>query len=633
MSEETALQRKLRERREAQERARPPEPEKFDSDLIPEDERNLSEADKALDQALSRVDIIAAYAKYCGKMRPTVRNGQRESIMISCPIPGHADKVPSAWINLDKKTWYCAKCGRGGDAQDLAALAKGLSWPETYKTDGSFHKLQEDMAADFGFVSVKLPGGAVMIAEPEVETQPTEPKADSSLKTDSPNLSVVPDNTVTDDTVIELFDDEADSYPIPALDWDEIIEPGTFLSEYMRATVVDDAPEEFHLFHGLVALGFALGRDVTLFDTVSVYANLFICTLGRSGSGKSKAKAHLDRLLEQALPYKHDDANSKGTKRVNTPGSAEVLIHSFQKPVMDPVNPKVLLYNAPVRGLIEYSELSSLIGRTNRQGTSTLKPTMMQFYDMERTVSTSSMTTGLKEAAEPFACAVTSTQPKALKTLLSQSDDSSGFLNRWAFVLGTPKKKFAIGGTTVDITPAVAPLSEIFAWAGTFLSKEQITWSEEAQELFETFFHTRIEPDKNNFQSDLIVRIDLLMKKLVLLFTANLKLKEVPVKAVNQAMACYEYLVAGYALPANEIGNTLATEIRNAVIEYAKKQYKLNGKGISLSALNRTYWRRNYPLKLLADTVDQLVKFGMLSMETSNPGTKGRPVVKYKYVD
>lgn len=639
---ETTFQRKLRERKEAEvtEKAATAQAvEKFDSDLIPTEGYERSEADLALDAAVDRVDIIDAYIKYIGKMVPLRRNGQKEGIKISCPNPAHPDKDPSAWINTDKQTWYCAGCAVGGDTFDLAAIGKNLAWPESYKTDGTYRQLRADMAADFGYAAIRLPGGGVIIAEPEAE----EHKPDI---TDTPDNLHTPDNADKSDTddippvassgeleaeVIDLYDGESELL-IPALDWNKLIIEGTFLHEYMKAVQVDDVPLEFHFFHALTALGMALGRDVTLYDSIPIYGNLFICTLGRSGSGKSKAKYHLDSLLSKALPYRHDDPNSKGTKRINSPGSAESLIFNFQKPVMDPTNPKIVAYNAPVRGLIEFNELSALIGRTNRMG-SIIKPAMMQFYDMEKNISTSSMTHGVKEAVEPFACAVTSTQPKALKDLLSASDDASGFLNRWTFVLGTTKKRFAIGGTAVTMTPAVAPLEQIFAWAGTFFASEQIQWSNEAAEKFSNFFYTRIELDKERFGSDLIVRIDLLIKKLILLFTANLMLKEVPASCVEQALECYDYLLASYAIPADEIGNTLASEIQTAVINLTMKQFKRNGKGLSMRDISKSLWRRKYPTDLLVKTIEALVKIGYLKLETAKAGDLGRPTLRYKYVD
>jgi hypothetical protein len=56
--------------------------------------------------------------------------------------------------------------------------------------------------------------------------------------------------------VIDLFDDGEADVILPTFDWRRVVPPDTYLDEYMKATVIDDAPEEYHLFHALVGLGF-----------------------------------------------------------------------------------------------------------------------------------------------------------------------------------------------------------------------------------------------------------------------------------------------------------------------------------------------------------------------------------------
>src|SRR5580765_1718264 len=81
-------------------------------DLIPDAPyEGRSEEDTNIDHVLDRLTVLEAYNRWCGKMRPRVRPGQRESIMISCPNPSHVDSNPSAWINLDKNVWTCGGCG------------------------------------------------------------------------------------------------------------------------------------------------------------------------------------------------------------------------------------------------------------------------------------------------------------------------------------------------------------------------------------------------------------------------------------------------------------------------------------------------------------------------------------------
>lgn len=621
----TLWQRKLAERRAreaaAAQAAKPIQNDDY-SDLVPDDPYDKSQADADLDRAVESIDILDAYRRWCGKMDPKIHKGQRESIMISCPKPSHPDKNPSAWINLDKQTWFCGSCQEGGDAHDIAAYNLGYSVPG-YKNGSEFHKLRIQMAKDFGYTIHEAPGGAQFIIPPEPEPAQSGPIQLVPVVAAEPEEG----EHLDESNVTDLFDDgDLPKFDPPSLDWREIVPPATFLHIYMTQTRVDDVAEEYHFWNGLLALGFALGRNARLFDLVPVYGNLFICTLGESGSGKSKARYHMDRLIDAALPHDWSDPSSRGVRKVNAPGSAESLITQFQKPVQDPSDPKKTMWYAPVSGLIDFNELSSLIGRGNRQG-SVLKPTLMQFYDMEKMIQTTSLTHGSKEAHEPFASALTTTQPGALKTLLGRSDDDSGFLNRWVFVAGPEKKRIAIGGARVDITPAVAPLQSILAWSGTFKDDEYVEWGPEAEKRFTEFFDETIQPDKKKAASALITRVDLLMKKLILLLSANKREKIVSGKTVEEAILMYEYILKCYELPEAELGRTLSSEIGDAILYFAQKYPN----GITLRELVRSLKRRNYPRDMIVKTLDTLVKLDQLHIATSSPGQTGRPTTRYRY--
>jgi hypothetical protein len=636
MSEEdlSPFEKKLAERRIAREAAARKQQEqqvKHDEDLVPSDPYTRSDADMEMDRIIDAVDIIDGYVRWCGKMRPDPK-GKTESIMISCPKPTHADKKPSAWINTDKQTWYCGACSEGGDVLDIAAYHFGYPVPG-YKEGARFHELRRDMAKDLGYTFTTLPGDVTVISGPAagedgVVLDPEPTSNDGEVNSDNGE-----DGTSGDETssaqVIDLYEDLEDDIAYPSLDWRSVIPEETYLRAYMDAACVDDVPEEYHFWNALLGLGFALGRDVRLFDFVPVYGNLFVCTLGRSGAGKSKARGHLDRLLAQAMPHDWSDPHSKGVRKVASPGSAEVLIHNFQKPVMDLTNPKVVAFYAPVRGMIDFNELSSLIARTSRQGNATI-PTLMQFYDMEPMVATSSMTHGAKEAHEPFASVLTTTQPRALRNLITKADDASGFLNRWVFAPGKEKQRFAIGGVQVDMEPVIPYLQSLIGWAGSFKSDEMIGWEPDAAERFTDFFHKRVEIDKKKSDTDLIIRIDLLLKKLILLFTANRKERKASLRSVEDAIACYDYLIAAYKIPAGQIGNTLGNEISEAIMGIVSKQYNLDKKGVTLNQIAKSLKRRKYPHDMLLKTADGLVKLGFLTVEATKTGSVGRPTTRYK---
>lgn len=631
----SAFHRKLAEKRAkeaAEKAAAAPAPTHDYSDLIPEDTYERSDADRGLDEAVAGIDILAAYGRWCGKMSPKVGNGQRENIMISCPTPTHGDKNPSAAINLDKQVWSCYGCGEGGDAHDIAAHHYGYPVP-AYKTNGDFHKLRIKMAEDFGYRFERTADGTPYVMAPELETPAAPVATTPTVAAPEPGSAADEFETFRAEAPIELFDDgDLPQYVYPALDWRSIIPPDSFVGVYMKQACLDDVAEEYHLFNALVAVGFALGRRARLDDLLPVHGNLFVCTLGHSGTGKSKALGHFKRLMASAMPHDWSDPESRGMRTISSPGSAEVMVHHFQKAITDPSTPTKVLGLAPVSGLIDFNELSQLMSRANRTG-SAMKPTLMQFYDMDSTISTSSLTTGAKEAFEPFASAITTTQPAAFRTLVSKTDDDSGFLNRWVFVAGPEKQKIAIGGARIDMEPAVEPLRRILGWSGTFGDDDYIDWGPEAHDMFTDFFHKELIPKKKAGGSALLSRIDLTMKKIILLLAGNKRERIVSGKTVEQAIAMYPYLLECYDMPEEELGKTLATDVEDAVLYQIKKHSDKEGKGMTMSQISRNLARRKYPKDLLLRTIEQLVKLEQIEVQTTTPGGIGRPTTRYKYAN
>lgn len=586
----------------------------FDEDLVPDLEGASAppNSDPELDRIIEGIRITDAYRKWCGKSRPSDSDRRKEGIKVSCPIPSHPDRDPSAWLNTDKDVWFCGSCETGGDAYDIAAYHFGYPVPG-YKEGAHFHELRRKMAESYGYIFVQAPGMTKpTIVPPEAEFVPPI------------DLPVVQEGPVA--RVIPILGDEP-TEELPSLPWRGLVESGTFLDEYMSACIKDDAPEEYHFWNGLLAIGQAVGRDVKLYDQKPVLANMFICLLGPTGDGKSRSFWHLQNLLWNALPYKHDDPNSKGTQFVNSPASAEVLINSFMKPVMDPTNPKITAYYAPVRGMIEFNELSSLIGRASRKG-NVLKPTLMEFYDGSSMISTSSMTTGVKRAENAYASCFTTTQPKALRDLVRDSDSHSGFLNRWIFATGTPKRRVAIGGAQIDTSSAVDPLQKIQGWAG--IGGKMIQWTQPAAEMFTEYFHDVLHPAQLADDTGLLTRMDLLAKKLCLLLSINSHNSEVTARTVDRVISMFPYLTAAYGVPAAHIGSTISKDVTDELEKHIKN-YSTKKGGISLNELKKCIRRKNFPIELVAKCLKYMTDLGYIEVfSTADSGRPGRPTVKYR---
>lgn len=474
-----------------------------------------TETDNEIDQLTNGIDILDAYAKWCGKMVPKVGK-KTESIMISCPMPDHRDRTPSAWINTDKQTWYCGTCNFGGDKYDIAAFHYGI---DDYKTGKNFPDLKRRIAEDEGYVIKRTMTGVEYIEPIREESDSTLPALAGAEPAE--HFGANPDKSEPDDDDDEDDDDEQDTGPL-GLDLNRLTPMDSkFLRPLMDIACTDDAPWEFYFWQGLQLLGLAVGRDTVLDDRHPVTGNLFLCLTSDTGNRKSTTINAIRKLVREAFPYDQKDPVNEGVKIIGEPGSAEHLIDAFNKPVYDPDDEKEkeVLRFAPVRGLVEYSEFSMLTSRGSRSG-SALKPTLHSFYDCEDEVSTGSRAHGDTIAHEPFAAVITTVQPKVLRELLTRDDALSGFLNRWIFVYGTTKPVVPYGGKRLRLDRCVDPLRGIRAWGAMHKVRypDGLRLSPEAADIYRGFYVDTIEPAKEADNSSLLTRIDLTMKKLALLF-------------------------------------------------------------------------------------------------------------------
>lgn len=605
-----------------------PEQQWSQSDLLPDlGGPQLSDAEKELDAFVDSIDIIDAYNKWCGKMTPDAK-GKRESIMISCPNPSHPDKDPSAWINLDKQTWFCGGCQEGGDAHDIAALNLGYPWPG-YKDGETFHKLREQMAESFGFRIKKVSGGTITWVEQPAETPPphSEPPASED--------QTLPEGGGDDSNVSHMWadDDEGEELVIyPTINWQNLVPEDTFLHEYMKACTNDDAPEEYHFWHGLMALGLVVGRNVTLDDTQPVYANLLLCILGATGSGKSRSRRHLNHVLRESAPYKEDGTRTTGVKIVPLPGSGEHLVKEFTYEGKDPSGPgNRSLGPQSVTGIVDFDEMSALLGRSNRQG-STLKPTIMQLADAVPDVMIGSLMRGNFHAKDPFCSITASTQPKAIRTLLNRTDTSSGFLNRWVFAGGKQKQIEVIGGNRsairVDLDLAIAELKKVRGWGAL---ERSIQIDDDAFEEYARFFRSRIEPAKTKDETDLLKRIDLITKKMMLLLTINLRRESVPLQVVKAMTELFDYVLECYGILNSNIGVTLMQDVMNEIQRHISRHIQKTGRGASARDIARYTARKNYSLEQIKKALDVMTSLDIIELEPKQ-NNMGRPTVRYRVV-
>ena len=591
----------------------------FTEDIPDADDLGLSEEELEIDRAIENLDIVEAFNRWSGKPKINPPAGQRESIKASCPDPNHRDTDPSMWMNRDKNVYYCSGCEYGGDVFDLAAFHFGYTVPYYKSVPEEFRSLREKMAADLGFTITKgISGGTVYTVSEE------DWRASRSISEGS-EVGLHPAGAAAEADEDDYREDY--TYSGPVIEWQDIVPEQTFLREWMEETTRDNCPEEYHFWTGLMALGYAVGRQVVLDDAPEVVANLFVCLTGPSSTGKSKAKRHLRVAVQEALPYDESNPFSQGVKMIGAPGSGEYLVKSFQKVITDPALPGKIMGMAPVRGYIDFEEFATLAQSSGRQG-STLKPQLLDIYDAQPTIVGGSLTHGSREAVKPFGQVISSTQPNFMSEVLSKKDDVAGFVNRWVFAVGKPKPLIAWGGVKVNLARPVATLKGIHMWGST---NRTVVMSPEAIEVWSDFFFTSMHPLKVAAEkkgSAILGRIDLLMKKLILLFCINEKVTTVRQHHVEMAIKLFPYLVASFGHTEQKINRTDDGDLENLIITQISRLTKKN----KIAPTKRDLY---HACKSKIKTLDQMVKVlkNMVALERINetavkPKT-GRPAIRY----
>ncbi len=577
-------------------------------------EMTLSPDEQMLDRVIEGLDIVEMYNRWCGKMHVNAGN-KTESIKCSCPNPAHPDKNPSAWMNRQKGTGYCSGCNEGFDLWDIAAWRFGYD-VLGYKTDKKqFRDLRDSIATDLGYAKYTTAGKTRY--EKAGEEQPEE-------------KPVQPDPVPAANNVIQLHavPDPPEEGPTPSFDWRTIVPEGTFLDEWMRETTKDTCPEEFHLFSGLMAVGAAVGRNRVLADIPDVVPNLNVCLVGKSGTGKSRAKRHLKEILHKALPFDTNMPFPSGVKMM-MPGSGEALVKSFIYEQEDPSNAMGTKIHWPIRGYVEFDEMATLIAKGARVGSS-LKTQLMELYDAPLSIGNDTVTGGTLMAERPFGIVMTTTQNKSIRGVLDAKDDASGFINRWVFVTGPSKPPVSINTLHLNFDAAASKLKALHLWAS---GVKRMEFTEPAFKKFDDFILKTVKPhqSRNEDESDILNRMDLLLKKIVVILACNLKLDIITEEVVDAMIKMYPYLCQVYGAVGVDLTRTEVGDMEEAILQSIATFTANHKRNPTMNEIRRYLAKGKRDIETIGKTLKLMCDTGMLNKEEFKPA-RGRSSVRFVVV-
>lgn len=582
------------------------------------DSPGLSKAEIALDEFMRLIPITEAYQRWGGKS--TVSASKRE-VKARCPNPEHEDKEPTFVMNTDKNVFNCFKCG-GGDIYDIAAWHKGFPVPG-YKDPAYFRDLKASIAADYGMQIDRSLAGTETLYKAEIQPEVPETAPPSQIANEPSQHGTSVLYTPQGAGHVEDSVDLSPPRSHEAIDWRAILPQNTFMRAYMESVTTDTCPEEYHFWLGLLGLGMAVGRNVTLAERSPVKPNLYVCVTGPSGTGKSRAKGNILKLLRDNIPYKKDDYAAQGGRILSDASSGEIVVRYLQHDILD-VNGKPTGQHAPVRLLLETEELADIITKSGRLGNS-LKGVMSRLYDGHETIESNSMANALS-AIMPFGSAVTSTQNKAIRDLLSKKDDNSGFLNRWIFATGVPKPPLHIDRTTLDLTRAGGLIRLIH---GDAENPYSVNWDNSADEMWKEAFEKEVVPRKSSVDTSILERLDLTMKKIFLLLAINKRQKLVTVETVKEGMTIFPYLLESYGIIEHQLAATEIGDDQDFVLRTIER-LTTQGKSATANSIYKAAKHRIPDVGTVRKMLENFCAMGVV-MEIPKPSSAagGRPTKVY----
>lgn len=256
------------------------------------------------------------------------------------------------------------------------------------------------------------------------------------LEVDTYELADSYDDAVQKGLLVEVGCDPTFAH-IP---WQDVIPPDTPIYRMLKATCVNDIPDEYFIWAIYTALGSMIGRRIELANNRgAVDPALWTVIIGATGSSKSTVAVEMDRILAKVAPVQDSD----GVKIIGVPASGERFLEMIRRDSLVGIGATVELDECKNAASFMYSDEFSLLGSLLSRAGSTLTSLLLQAYGLRRDYvlrPTESMSRVSFPVTGPMLSILSTTQPNRISDMLSKFDVASGFMNRFIFGMGVPRR-------------------------------------------------------------------------------------------------------------------------------------------------------------------------------------------------
>ena len=431
------------------------------------------------------------------------------------------------------------------------------------------------------------------------------------------------EDAVAKGLIIEVGVDPS-SHPVH---WEDFIEPDTPIYKMMQAAAVTDIPDEFVLWSIYVAFGALIGRRVELIDSVRpVDGALWTVLMGDTGSRKSTVAGEMEKILHRVCP----PSGSDGVKLLGTPASGERFMDMIRRDEVIGVGVSTDVVectnSASFMHVDEFSTLATAISRPGN----ILGSHLLQVYGAQRDQllrPTEAMGRVSFPVTGPLLSLISTTQPNRLSSLLGRNDVASGFMNRFTFISGSPRR---VCVPMMGFAPNWAAVQEQFQviqnrlnCADIFIPMHDKAFVDRPWQLTPDSGglialrqwiidqNREVSEMENSMIVEMLARRDLLIKKLVLLMAVNRIVgagttrvpKNWTEADVVAAIGHYDNVRHGWVRSAEQVFSTMDSEMEDWILKRIEESAATNG--IAQNELRR---RVPHKMRMPARDFNQIVQ-------------------------
>jgi len=372
-----------------------------------------------------------------------------------------------------------------------------------------------------------------------------------------------------------------------------------------------EASVENLLLSGLIAFGNALGRSCFYsIGSTKHYPNEFLLIIGRSakarkGTGMSEARALMQEL---------DEAWTK-TRVKSGLSSGEGLIHQIRdeklkkEPVKDKKTGLVTSYQWVIadpgvpdkRLLLVEEEFSRLLKMGKREGNTTSE-VIRQAWDSHK-LHVTAKNAG-EEASDPHVSIIGQITREEFKDVVSPTDVSNGFLNRFLFCAVNRSKLLP---NPVD-GPDPAQLGAIVEELKTVIAEARerpyrLTMTSEASQLWAAFY--RQLPDRDGLIGDITARAEPHIIRIAMIYALSEREAEIDVRHLEAAIAVWSYCEASIEWVFQKHSESDAKSSEDPLLEALAQAA---GKGMKRSEISKVVFKGNRSSEEIGKTLHGLAE-------------------------